>query len=506
MGRSPSRRSSASSPTCPPSRTPSPTSSGSWAARIPGWITTGGRSPTARSAWPAAWSRAGTRCLIRSRLPHRHAQRRMPTAESPVDLQRLAEDCVAAAGEAVDWSRYVGLNLVFNADLDRPRGSEVCLALNGGSKCFRTTWLWPGWYHNQSIWAHEMGHTFGLNHSSVGNGNGYGNMWDVMSVDGPCRTEPPYGRIGQHPIAYQKDILGWIPAERIFVAEPDSQATITLEQTAAPEPGNYVLARIPIRELARSRPVRANGRAGRVGADRHYYTVEARRRTGYDASLPGDAVIIHEVNLDGDPQVRPVSTAVGGSVSLGGTTGSAASGCPASSSAMHKTVSRYRLTAPRPPASWLPSSPVRCPRTVLIRERGIPAEDVGRHAPRCTARAAARPNRSRWQPRAAPTRSGRRLRPKPAMGSCRRVRGARTSVFAYRPAGGDWGPGSGSTTTVGIPARIRPSRSIARGTRMQPGWTTATATRPSTRPPGPWEANGARMSSSAAARPTATPG
>ena len=115
-------------------------------------------------------------------------------------------------------------------------------------KCYRTTWLWPGWYHNQSIWAHEMGHAFGLQHSSVGNGNGYGNMWDVMSVDGPCRTEPGYGRIGQHPIAYQKDILGWIPAERIFVAAPDSQATITLEQTAAPAPGNFLLARIPIRD------------------------------------------------------------------------------------------------------------------------------------------------------------------------------------------------------------------------------------------------------------------
>ena len=56
----------------------------------------------------------------------------------------------------------------------------------------------------------------------------------------------------QHPIAYQKDILGWIPAERIFVAEPDSQATITLEQTAAPAAAltasNYLLARIPIRD------------------------------------------------------------------------------------------------------------------------------------------------------------------------------------------------------------------------------------------------------------------
>jgi len=237
----------------------------------------------------------------------------MPTAESPVDLQRLAEDCVAAAGEAVERSQYVGINLIFNVDLDRPRGGEVCLSQDGNSRCYRTTWLWPGWYHNQSIWAHEMGHTFGLQHSSVGSGNGYGNMWDVMSVDGPCRTEPGYGRIGQHLIAYQKNILGWIPADRIFVAKPDSKATITLEQTAVPAAGNYLLARIPIHDS---------------GADRHYYTIEARRRAGYDASLPGDAVIIHEVALDGDPQVRPVSTGLGGNVFLGATTGSAAKWLP----------------------------------------------------------------------------------------------------------------------------------------------------------------------------------
>ena len=46
-----------------------------------------------------------------------------------------------------------------------------------------------------------------------------------------------------------------------------------------------------------------------MGVGRRYYTVEARRRIGYDTSLPGDAVIIHEVNLDGNPQVRPVSYA-----------------------------------------------------------------------------------------------------------------------------------------------------------------------------------------------------
>jgi M6 family metalloprotease-like protein len=279
----------------------------------------------------------------------------MPTAQSPVDLQLLTEDCVAAAGDALELSRYVGLNLVFNANLDRPRGTEVCLTQPGGSQCYRTTWFWPDWYHHHSIWAHEMGHAFGLQHSSVGEGNGYGNMWDVMSVDGPCRTETAFGRIGQHPIAYQKDSLGWIPADRVFTVERGGQATITLEQMAQPGPDNYLLARIPIR--AGAELVEA------PDASRHYYTVEARRRSGYDASLPGDGVIIHEVNLDDDPQVRLVSTARGGRVAAGVTTGLAARWLPGQ--IFQDTPNGIAVSIDRPTAAGF---------VVTIYTRSLPAE------------------------------------------------------------------------------------------------------------------------------------
>lgn len=246
----------------------------------------------------------------------------LPTIESPVDLRRLAADCVAAAGAAIDWSRYTGLNVVFNADLDRPRGTELCLALNDGTRCLPTTWQWPAWYRSQSAWAHEMGHAFGLQHSGVGGGNEYGNLWDVMSVDGPCHTEGGYGRIGQHPIAYQKERPGWLPVERIFAAAADGQATITLEQMAAPGPGNFLLARIFM-------PTgQHEWESGGVGEGRRYYTVEARRRVGYDASLPGDGVIIHEVDLERNPQARPVSAMPGRAGHPGETIGAAARWLP----------------------------------------------------------------------------------------------------------------------------------------------------------------------------------
>jgi hypothetical protein len=148
-------------------------------------------------------------------------------------------------------------------------------------------------------------------------------------VDGTCRTEPGYGRIGQHSIAYQKDVLGWIPADRIFVAEPEGQATITLEQTGAPGPDNYLLAQIPIRLGAQMHTGAELAEAPSIqGTGRRYYTVEARRRMGYDASLPGDAVIIHEVDPDGDPTVRPIDQTRSDNGYAGETTGSAAGWMP----------------------------------------------------------------------------------------------------------------------------------------------------------------------------------
>jgi hypothetical protein len=56
--------------------------------------------------------------------------------------------------------------------------------------------------------------------------------------------------------------------------------TITLEQLALPKTGNYRMAVIPI-----------------GGSNTHFYTVEVRRSTGYDVKLPGQAVIIHEVDV-----------------------------------------------------------------------------------------------------------------------------------------------------------------------------------------------------------------
>jgi len=87
-----------------------------------------------------------------------------------------------------------------------------------------------------------------------------------------------FGCLGQHTIAFHKNMLGWITPTLIYTVTPFSQAVITLTNIAAPVPGRYLMVRLP------------------QGSPNRFKTIEARRRIGYDTPLPGDAVIIHDVD------------------------------------------------------------------------------------------------------------------------------------------------------------------------------------------------------------------
>lgn len=95
---------------------------------------------------------------------------------------------------------------------------------------------------------------------------------------GYSTSDPTYGSLGKHVNAYHKDSVGWFPAAQRFEAPPNSITSIELDHTALAGGTNYRMARIPI-------------------DGNRWYTVEARVRSGdYEANLPGDAVIIHEVD------------------------------------------------------------------------------------------------------------------------------------------------------------------------------------------------------------------
>ena len=198
------------------------------------------------------------------------------------DWGRIAVDCTGVADAAVFFPNFVGINLMLNSDLGCCAwGGGSTLTLDGQMKYYRMTWEPPWGYGNQSVMAHEMGHGFGLPHSSGQYGLTYDNRWDVMSDTwSNCQLHPTYGCLAQHTIAYYKDRLGWILPGRKQTVYPGQTATLTLEQLGLPQTADPLLAVVPIR-----------------GDLNRFYTVETRRQVGEDVYLPGSCVVIHEVSM-----------------------------------------------------------------------------------------------------------------------------------------------------------------------------------------------------------------
>ena len=197
------------------------------------------------------------------------------------NLNALANDCAAAADAEVNYAAFVGINLMFNDDLDDYAwGGGHYMTLDGVHRLWYLTWEPPWGYRDLTVIAHEMGHGFGLPHSAFNRSKVYDNRWDVMSdtwKDCANSRDPTYGCLGQQTIAYHKDLEGWLVGRQATVS-PGSQITLTLEQLDLPATENLLLAKVP------------------VSGTNRFYTVEVRRKVGYDVKLPGQAVILHLVD------------------------------------------------------------------------------------------------------------------------------------------------------------------------------------------------------------------
>jgi hypothetical protein len=209
--------------------------------------------------------------------------------------ERAALDCTQVADSTVNFNNYVGINMMFNDNLDCCAwGGAWYLCLDGTCQVWRMTWEPPWGYQNIGVIAHETGHGFGLPHSLGNCLAGYDNRWDVLSdvwSNGTDPSFPQFGTQGQHTIAYHKEMLEWITPDQQYTARVNTGKTITLERLALPQSDNYLEARILINN-----------------STQHYYTLEVRQpiaqQINYDKWLPGFAVIIHDIDLTrGDPAV-----------------------------------------------------------------------------------------------------------------------------------------------------------------------------------------------------------
>jgi hypothetical protein len=213
---------------------------------------------------------------------------RMASANTGNALRKLMNDCVQLAidNDQVDFTQFGGINMMLNDTFGCCAwGGRMGVNVQGQIIQFRTTWLPPWAYNSLHVIAHEMGHGWGLPHSSGPYGKVYDSAWDVMSggntnhTDAICRVgDEKLGCYQVGTIAFHLAMLGWLPDNRMLTVKNGQSATITLDAlTTMANSSNMLAVFIPI------------------GNTNTFYTVEVRNFIDYDRNLPGEAVVMHQV-------------------------------------------------------------------------------------------------------------------------------------------------------------------------------------------------------------------
>jgi hypothetical protein len=218
----------------------------------------------------------GTKVFGWYTMPNRKTKD-LPTLKYPNPGRSTLHDWGVEVAKAhkIDLTRFHGVCVVFNSATDSGAagGHRVVLGYD------KSDW-------SPTFNMHELGHGFDLNHSwSARPDVEYGDPWDIMSAMRVSTFKDKYGRAaGPGMNACNLQRLGSISSSRIWTESSAGTHTITLAALNRPEANGYLMASIPP----------AKGSASKTS-----YVVEFRQKRAWDAGIPRDTVLLHEVRSDG---------------------------------------------------------------------------------------------------------------------------------------------------------------------------------------------------------------
>ncbi len=224
-------------------------------------------------------------------------------ADGEANLGLMSSECLAAADAQLDYSTFGGVGMHFNSAIGCCSwGGSTAIALDGPSRVMPAMWNMD-WARSGTVW-HELGHSFGLPHSSGPYGAVYDARWDVMSSSSTGSfLNADFGRAGAHFLAYHKDRLGLIADSAKLELMSGSWSGL-LEAHSAPlatAQGKQLIV-VPLTHFRSSAQL----------------LIEARMRVGLDRSIPAEGVVISTVDNARAEQAQVVDADGNGDVNDAG--------------------------------------------------------------------------------------------------------------------------------------------------------------------------------------------